>query len=122
MANAEAVRTIELRRLYELELQRALYGPHTEAAVLLEIADLRAKYGSDAVAVSKETGPHLQASVSNFADEIDFVRTLLAVVLRKIETIERRQDWRNIWMALLSLVVFLLIVTVIIAATVRVFS
>src|SRR6266496_2010923 len=38
------VRDIDLSRLEELEKQAALFGPHTEPAVLIEIQTIRSKY------------------------------------------------------------------------------
>ncbi len=56
MANSDEIKAIELRRLAELEKQRAYKGLDTEPEVLLEIADLRQKYGQAATAVSREHG------------------------------------------------------------------
>lgn len=115
MASSEEVREIELRRLKELEIQRAYGGIGTEPSVLLEISDLRAKYGTAATAVSREAGPDLgHASVKDLLDEIDFIRAICASALRRITEVEqqRAQDvfWRNVWLVSLTIaVVFVLI-------------
>lgn len=102
MAEYAEIKRIELRRLAELEKVRALEGPGTDPAILIEIADLRTKYGADAVAVSTDAG----GSERRLWNEIDFIRAMLSAALREFasdkEARKARQLWQTVWMAGLS--------------------
>lgn len=102
MAAKEEIKRLELRRLAELEKVRALEGPGTDPAILIEIADLREKYGADAVAVSAGEG----GSDRRIWNEIDFIRAMLSAALREFATDKEqrkaRQTWQTIWMVVLS--------------------
>lgn len=88
MANQEEVKTIELRRLAELEKQRAYAGIDTDPKVLLEIADLRQKYGSEATAISRDAQPAQEnrepRAIRDLWNEVDFLRALISATLRRI--------------------------------------
>lgn len=98
MAAPEDIKRIELRRLAELEKVRALEGPGTDPAILIEIADLRTKYGAAAVAVSADAG----GSERRLWNEIDFLRAMLSAALREFasdkEARKPRQTLMTIWM------------------------
>lgn len=92
MASPDELRDIELRRLAELEKQRAYHGIDTDPEILLEIADIRARYGADA----HDTPPHRVATTKDTVAalwlEIDLIRALAASALRM--AVDWHQ-WRN---------------------------
>jgi hypothetical protein len=102
MAEYAEIKRIELRRLAELEKVRALEGPGTDPAILIEIADLRTKYGADAVAVSADAG----GPERRLWNEIDFLRAMLSAALREFasdkEARQPRQFWMTVWMVSLT--------------------
>jgi hypothetical protein len=83
MADADEIKRIELRRLAELEKQQALHGPQTDPAVLIEIQDLRNKYGT--------TQPTAYSAPrrSNQALDYDFLMNTLAAALQRLTVIEQ---------------------------------
>lgn len=89
MANRDEIKAIELRRLAELEKRRAAEGAHTDPAVLIEIADLRAKYGTDATAVSRAASDDSGSrSLADLWSDVDFLRALLTSALRRMTALE----------------------------------
>lgn len=102
MASAGEIKRIELRRLAELEKVRALEGPGTDPAILIEIADLREKYGPEAVAISANEG----GSDKRIWNEVDFIRAMLSAALREFaadkEARKVRQLWQTTWMVVLT--------------------
>lgn len=110
MANDAEIKIIELRRLAELEKQRAYSGIDTEPRILLEIADLRQKYGSEATAVSRDANPAQDnrdpRSIRDLWNEVDFLRSLIASALQRMnaDVVQRRarQLIINGWMLLLT--------------------
>lgn len=82
MASEEEIGGIEMRRLAELEKQSALYGPQTEPAILIEIADLRNKYG--------RTTPSATVAErrSNQALDYEFLMNTVAAALQRLTIIE----------------------------------
>jgi hypothetical protein len=102
MAAPGDIKRIELRRLAELEKERALVGPNTKPEVLIEIADLREKYGADAVVVSANEG----GSDRRIWNEIDFLRAMLSAALREFASDKEaripRQLWMTVWMVVLT--------------------
>lgn len=82
MAPEGEIAIIELRRLAELEKQSALYGPQTEPAILIEIADLRNKYGRTTPA----TTPAERRS--NQALDYEFLMNTVAAALQRLTVIE----------------------------------
>lgn len=111
MANTEEIKTIELRRLAELEKQRAYKGLDTEPEVLLEIADLRQKYGQAATAVSRDANPTQEhrepRTIRDLWNEVDFLRALCSSVLVRLnnDAISRRdrQRFHTVWMGVMTL-------------------
>lgn len=111
MAPEYVIQEIEQRRLGELEKQAALYGPQTEPAILIEIADLRNKYG--------RTTPNVTPAErrSNAASDYEFLMNTVAAALQRltvIETIvlgekERRPMQQAINMAWMLTITFLLL-------------
>jgi len=112
MANGDEIAAIELRRLAELEKLRAYKGIDTEPETLLEIADLRQKYGSAATAVSRDAQP-AQGEPRNIRDlwnEVDFLRAMCSSILARInnDAAHRipRQYMQDVWMVLLTVLLF----------------
>lgn len=106
MATESEIKAIELRRLAELEKQAALFGPQTEPAILIEIADLRNKYPRGASAPA----PYR----SNQALDYDFLMNTVAAALQRLTVIEQlvlgerakrpfHQAINMAWMGLLTL-------------------
>ena len=81
MAPESEIAAIETRRLAELEKQAALYGPQTEPAVLIEIADLRNKYGRPSTTVAERR--------SNAASDYEFMMNVIAAALQRLTVIEQ---------------------------------
>ena len=112
MASDEEVKRIELRRLAELEKHRAYSGIDTDPKVLLEIADLRQKYGREATVVSRDANPAQEGrdprTVRDLWNEVDFLRAMCGSILNRLNADELnrrpRQLRQDIWMLLLSLV------------------
>ena len=88
MANSTEIAAIELRRLAELEKVRAYKGIDTEPETLLEIADLRQKYGAAATAVSRDANPAQEnrdpRTIRDLWNEVDFLRALCGSILTRI--------------------------------------
>lgn len=111
MANDQEIAGIELRRLAELEKQRAYKGIDTEPEVLLEIADLRQKYGAAATAVSRDANPTQEnrdpRTVRDLWNEVDFLRALCTSILTRIngDAGDRKYHQRFYmgWMAAISI-------------------
>jgi hypothetical protein len=112
MANTDEIRSIELRRLAELEKIRAYKGIDTEPAILIEISELRAKHGADAVAVSRSAGPDLgdRRPIKDLWDEVDFLRAICTSALREYasdrENRKMHQMLYTAWMVILTLFLF----------------
>lgn len=107
MASDEEVTRIELRRLAELEKQAALFGPQTEPAILIEIADLRNKYPRPSPIYSAERR-------SNASLDYEFLMNVVAAALQRLTVIEglvlgemakrpRHQAINMIWMTAITL-------------------
>jgi hypothetical protein len=82
MAPESEIAAIEERRLAELEKQAALYGPQTDPAVLIEIADLRRKYARQAPNAT------VADRRSNATLDMEFVMSMIAAALQRITVIE----------------------------------
>lgn len=118
MANADEIKAIELRRLAELEKRRAYEGLSTPPEVLLEISELRAKYGSVATAISREAGPDLgTVTLRDLRDEIDFLRALTTSALRRVTAVEEASSKS----ARLRNLVFVLLAAGLLAVIIRVY-
>jgi hypothetical protein len=83
MAPESEIAAIETRRLAELEKQAALYGPQTEPAVLIEIADLRNKYGRTTPSTT------IAERRSNAASDYEFLMNTVAAALQRLTVIEQ---------------------------------
>ena len=111
MANGDEIKAIELRRLAVLEQQRAYAGIDTDPKVLLEIADLRQKYGSEATAVSRDTMPAQDGrdprNIRDLWNEVDFLRAMCSSILVRLnnDAAHRipRQYLQDAWMLLLTI-------------------
>lgn len=79
------IRTIELRRLHELERQAALNGPKTDPEILIEIQDLHTKYPG----TPRNGGRSTRTAAQN---EFDFLMTTVAAALVRITKIEQSQS------------------------------
>lgn len=115
MANATEIRNIELRRLAELEKIRAYKGIDCEPAVLIEIAELRAKHGAEAVAISIEAGPDTgPRTIRGLWDEVDFLRAICTSALREFakdrEGRKLHQTIYTVWMACMTLLLLWVLV------------
>lgn len=89
MAEREEIKRIELRRLAELEKVRAAEGPRTDPAILIEIADLREKYGPAATAVSRAAAADdSPRSIGDLWNDVDFLRAMLSSALRRLQSLE----------------------------------
>lgn len=114
MATEADIRDIELRRLAELEKHRAYRGIDTEPDVLIEISELRQKYGSDATAVSRSANPVYDGreprTVRDLWNEVDFLRALCSSVLARmnVDAINRRQH-QTIYLVWMSAITLLLL-------------
>lgn len=106
------ITALELRRLGELEKQAAMHGPRTEPEILIEIQDLRHKYGA-------ATGPTMAGRFVRPPGQrdqkldYDFLMNTVAGVLRRMLAIEernknedstrpRRQVVLNLWLGAIS--------------------
>jgi hypothetical protein len=112
MANSDEIRDIELRRLAELEIKRAYKGIDTEPETLIEISDLRQKYGQAATAISRDANPtqenHEPRTIRDLWNEVDFLRALMTSAVRRMnEDAAARLPHQRLlmaWMAAISLV------------------
>jgi len=102
---------IQARRLDRLEQQAALFGPNTDPAILIEIAELRHK-----ARPYRGEQPH-----GSFVNSLDFdlVRSSVAALLMRIGVVETNQvadkksRWlrqliHDFWMILITVMVFLI--------------
>lgn len=112
VANSDEIRDIELRRLAELEKVRAYKGIGTEPEVLIEISDLRQKYGQAATVVSRDANPTQEnrdpRTIRDLWNEVDFLRALCSSVLQRMNAdVSNRQTHQRVymlWMAAISVV------------------
>ena len=105
MASAEDIKRIDLRRLAELEKQRAYAGVDAEPKLILEIADLRAKYPTEAAEASRDSTD--QRSMRDLWNEVDFLRAMMTAALRefaqdKEDRVPHQRFMRN-WMLALTI-------------------
>lgn len=117
MALYDEVAQMELRRLRELEKQAAIHGPQTEPAVLIEIQDLRHKYGAltGPTAALRFVRPPGQRDPQIDYDLLVYnvsgmFRRILAIEERngkEDSTRPRRQNILNIWLAAISAAIIL---------------
>jgi hypothetical protein len=102
------VAAIELRRLAELEKQAALRGPQTEPAVLVEIQDLRHKYGTSTSRFVRPPGGRDRTI------DFDFLMNTVSAALQRVAAIEKHQEQDgkarntrqlvlNIWLGAISM-------------------
>jgi hypothetical protein len=102
---------IQGRRLDRLEQQAALFGPNTEPAILIEIAELRNKV--------RPTRGDQRGSFVNALD-FDLVRSCVGAALIRIGVIESNQSsdkksrWvrqliHDLWMVAITTMVFLIL-------------
>ena len=83
----------------------------TDPKVLLEIADLRQKYGAAATAISRDAYPSQEhrepRTIRDLWNEVDFLRALIASALRRMnsdaENRQPRQLIMDLWMLAISL-------------------
>ncbi len=80
-----SVRDIDIKRLGELEKQAALFGPHTEPAILIEIQTLRDKY------------PDAPRAIQDWRrrdQELDFsfLMNTVAAALKRLSRVEERDE------------------------------
>jgi hypothetical protein len=103
-----SVAEIEGRRLDRLEQQAALYGPQTEPAILIEIAELRNR--------TTKIRPMQRGGYVNELD-FDLVRATVAAALIRLGVIESnqakdqasrwlRQSIHDAWMIAITIMVF----------------
>ena len=107
----ESVEVIEARRLVHLEEQAALYGPHTDPAVLIEIQDLQRRR------------PHVRRHTSVGSDQETnwrFLMDTVAAALVRLSRVEealknddRIRQWRqlvhDVWMIVITVIVFMIL-------------
>jgi hypothetical protein len=102
MAPEGEIEAIELRRLAELEKQAALYGPQTDPAILIEIAEKRTKYPRPVY--SGYSGVERR---SNAALDYEFLMNTVAASLQRVTAIEamvtRTQTIGSICLIVISL-------------------
>lgn len=111
MASDAEIREIELRRLAELEKVRAYKGINTEPEILIEIADLRQKYGQAATVISRDANPSQEnrdpRTIRDLWNEVDFLRALCSSVLQRINldagNRQTHQRLYMVWMAAISI-------------------
>jgi hypothetical protein len=109
MTMNNSVEDIESRRLDALEQQAALYGPQTDPAILIEIAELRSKRRH-----SSSTERRQFVSGLDYQFLMDVVAAAL-VRLGAVETALSNNDKKRIlrqlihdfWMVAISVIVFL---------------
>jgi hypothetical protein len=99
---SESVSAIETRRLLLLQEQAAVYGPHTDPAVLIEIQDLtRRNRGSTFV--------ERRQLVNNL--DYDFLMNVVASALVRLGALEtqlhKRAFIRDVWMITITVIAFL---------------
>lgn len=84
MASDAEIRDIELSRLAQLEKQAALFGPHTEPAILIEIQELRNRHGM-------ATAPSYGRRRTDQMLDFDFLMNTVAQALQRITAVEVKQ-------------------------------
>ena len=100
---------MELRRLHELELQAAQYGPHTDPGVLIEIQELYTKHPE----IRRERN-----AIDHERLDFDFLMNAVAAALQRLTALEDkyRQDARrrytrqvihDVWMVVITTLAFL---------------
>lgn len=114
MADQEEIKAIELRRLGELEKQRAYSGVDTDPRILLEISDLRQKYGGEATTVSRTANPLQEhrdpRTMRDLWNEVDFLRALITAALKRMNgDADNRTYHQRVYMAWMLLLTVLLL-------------
>ncbi len=104
MANNDEIRSIELQRLAELEKRRAYKGIGTEPEILIEISELRQKYGQAATAISRDANPIQEnrepRTIRDLWNEVDFLRALMTSAVRRMnEDAAARLPHQRLYMA-----------------------
>ncbi len=105
----DSVDRIEGRRLDALEQQAALYGPQTDPAILIEIAELKSKRRHSSSAERRQFVSGL---------DYDFLMNTVAAALVRLGVVEAnqnsndRQRWmrqliHDVWMVAITVMVFL---------------
>jgi hypothetical protein len=114
MALEGDIKEIDLRRLAILEQQRAYAGVDCDPKILLEIADLRQKYGAEATAISRDAHPLQEnrepRTIRDLWNEVDFLRSLISATLTRINTdAGNRTTHQRLYMAWMTLISIALI-------------
>lgn len=95
----DSIEVIENRRLLALQEQAALYGPRTDAAILIEIADLKHKKRTSGSAERRQF-------VSNL--DYTFLMDVVSATLIRFNTDQfsrrRRQLLMDIWMIAITVI------------------
>lgn len=107
MENRES--EINNRRLQLLQEQAAIYGPHTDPAVLIEIQDLGRKR-------QRRPANDRRQLVNNL--DYEFLMDVVAAALVRLGAVERhlhkRELIRDVWMILITLMVFFTMIMVLV--------
>lgn len=109
----QEIRTLELRRLRELEKQAARDGPYTAPGVLIEIQDIYNKYPDAKRPKSRD----------NATLDLDFLLNTVAAALQRITLLEQRDDANirarlvrqfvhDLWMIILTIICFATLIIV----------
>lgn len=104
------IRSLEIKRLRELEKKVALFGPHTEAAIFVEIQSLYNKYPDARIAPA---GRERQR-------DLDFLMNVVAAGLQRLTQLEERfqadatkriprQLVHDLWMLAVTVLMFVLL-------------
>lgn len=102
---SESIQEVEARRLTALQLQAAMFGPHTDPSVLIEIQDL-----------SRKKKPNLTTERRQLINNLDydFLMNVVAAALVRLraveDTLKRRALIRDLWMLAISIMVFVTLI------------
>ncbi|MBK9943663.1 MAG: hypothetical protein IPP13_18810 [Kouleothrix sp.] len=101
------IRNMQLRRLNELELQAAQFGPHTDPGILIEIQEIYNQF------------PQFRnrAGVDHARLDYDFLMNAVAAALQRLTLLEqsqesdkqrrrRRQLIQDLWMVAITTIAF----------------
>jgi hypothetical protein len=106
-----SVETIETRRLSHLEINAALHGPHTDPAILIEIAELKHKKrnSSDELRRQFVSGLDYQFLMDVVAAALIRYNVIAETMQNNDKSRANRQLIHDIWMVAITVLMFLVL-------------